>query len=192
MKKCLFSLRCLSLLAVMLMMISFVGCSNDSNQMVDELLSTRNADESDSTNAGPVAMEEDAYETDTLKDVLDVKPEDWVVGKWKMVESAYAVVPDDVDDVWIFSSDGSSRHEFYNRVYGKMVDESPYFIVLQKGYMCTARKQLVAPFEHCLKFGVKGHTSAEYGISFTEDKMYMTAINGYFFRKESYIFQRVR
>ena len=52
MKKCLFSLRCLSLLAVMLMMISFVGCSNDSNQMVDELLSTRNADESDSTNAG--------------------------------------------------------------------------------------------------------------------------------------------
>ena len=71
MKKCLFSLRCLSLLAVMLMMISFVGCSNDSNQMVDELLSTRNADESDSTNAGPVAMEEDAYETDTLKDVLE-------------------------------------------------------------------------------------------------------------------------
>lgn len=189
MKEVNLKLNSLSCFAVfLLVMACLFGCS-DTEPIMNEPINTGPIGTgTDSTKKNPYPEKPDTLKT------LNVNPSEWILGEWKLITST---IPHLVDDIYIFSSDSTykrtSTYVLYDNSLDKYTVEGNYYFLPQQGLMCTVETWVVAPFDYCLRRNYEGYFPEEdYGIAFTEDKMYLTAINAYFFQLYSYVYQRVQ
>lgn len=183
-----FNMKTLFSLSFFALIVMSLFCCGDGDQILDnnkDFLAVTRVDSLE-----PDSMEKDTIIIDTLKNILDVDPQEWIVGEWTLVKST--VAEENVGDiVYSFSSDGTCRLRYLGNNSEEQIEEEQYVIVPQQGYMATAIEHLVAPFEYCLKIGYNGHYDLQYGIVFVDDKMYLTGINSLFFHLYSYIYKKI-
>ncbi len=188
MKKFCLNLKSLSCFAVfLLVMTCLFGCS-DTEPIMNEPINT----EPTSVDSGSTKKNPYPEKPDTLK-TLDVNPSEWILGEWKLIAST---LPHLVEDNYFFSSDGTykrtSTYVLYDNSLDKYTVEGNYYFLPQQGYMSTVETWVKAPFDYCFRRDFEGYSPEDYGIAFTEDKMYLTAINAYFFMLYSYVYQRIQ
>ena len=188
MKEFCLNLKSLSFFAVfLLVMACLFGCS-DTEPIMNEPINTEPIGTgTDSTKKNPYPERPDTLKT------LDVNPSEWILGEWKLISST---LPNLVEDNYFFSSDGTykrtSTYVLYDNSLDKYTVEGNYYFLPQQGIMHTVETWVVAPFDYCFRRDFEGYSPEDYGIAFTEDKMYLTAINAYFFKLYSYVYQRVQ